>query len=84
MTKKKGLGDLPFTYESLMKDLDQYRGSVTWNNITGEQRDFIIKCREHPQPISFPKMAVLWEKLEWGKIKGNSIQNIYDKIKENL
>ena len=78
---KKKSDELSFTWENLQKELDQYRGAMTWKNLTDEQLDFLRKCRNHQRPVSYTKMAVWWEQLGWGKITGSTLQNFYERIK---
>lgn len=82
MTKKKPSGDLPFTYESVMRELDKYRPTfITVKSLTEEQREFILKSRKNDKPISYPKIAELWEQIGWGKTNDMQMRNIYDQIK---
>lgn len=68
------------TYNELMKGLDQFRErSSRAKPITKEQKEFLIKCRKNPKPISYYKMAQLWSKV-WSPIGRTTIWEKCEKI----
>jgi len=72
----------PINLNELLSELDKYRGQVSPKvTITPEQKGFIIKCRDHPEPVSFTIMAELWQKLGWGNMNRNRLEDRYKKIK---
>lgn len=75
--KKKDV--LPFTYEQVLRSLDEHRPSYT-REMTKEQKEFLIKCRDHERPVQWSEMARLWEKLGWGKITNDGLRRRYGRI----
>jgi hypothetical protein len=78
---KKKIDELPFTWESLQKELDTYRIKGNEKHFTPEQKEFLLKCRDNENPIPYSKMAELWEKLGWGKVAYHSMREWYKKVK---
>jgi len=72
--------ELSFTWETLQKELDTYRKSLSFYDLTDEQIDFIKKCRKGKRPISFNEMSKLWLKLGWGEMRGNTLNAWYNRI----
>ena len=73
---------LPFTWESLQKELDGYRERKKGvMNITEDQKDFILKCRDNDRPVPYPQMVMLWEKLGWGNISRCPLRDYYNALK---
>jgi len=72
------------TYAQFMKETDKYRKNITNREIklTKEQRKFILKCRDHEEPVAFIKMAILWEQFGWGKVSRTAIQVRWNKIQK--
>lgn len=73
------------TYSDLMKELDKYRPAFARqiDRLSDEQVKFLITCREHSHPITYPVMCELWEKLGWGKTTDTSMRRYYDKVKKS-
>ena len=71
--------DLSISYSELMKTLDKFRGYKPSKQriLTEEQKKFLIKCREHENPVIFRTMAELWTKLGWGKMNHATMRDIY-------
>ena len=67
------------TFNELMKELDNYRD--TKFVLTKDQKDFILKCRENKNPITWTKMSELWAKLGWGRMPISTLRDKYRKIK---
>ena len=70
------------TYGQLMKELDKYRPSRFSGNFTKQQDEFILKCRNSENPVSWDKMVELWTKLSWSKIGRSAIRERYNKLKQ--
>ena len=73
------------TLDELYKDLDKYREDNSHRRfqLTEEQKDFLLKCRDNPNPVSYPKMVVLWKRLGWGELNAESIRKRYLRVKED-
>ena len=82
--RRAGVSDLSFSFEALMAEVDQLRPTVRFNMLTQEQRRFILRCRDHSNPLSYPNMAKLWEKAGWGRINSSTLQYWYDEHKTEL
>ena len=78
MSDKKD--EFSFTWETLQKELDNYRKPLAFSELSDQQIDFIKKCRETKRPISFSEMSKLWAKLGWGEIRGNTLSAWYNRI----
>ena len=65
-----------------MKELDKHRSKVRYI-LTDEQKKFILKCREHANPVPYSQMSVLWKKLGWGYMAETSIRNHYKKMQSD-
>jgi len=66
------------TYDQMMKELDKHRGHQRRGVIlTDKQINFLKTCREHPNPVTYEKMTVLWIRAGWGKISENTIRKRY-------
>lgn len=62
----------------IMKNLDQFRGNSKKRiSITKEQKEFLLKCRDHEQPISWEKITELWAQIGWGALTNTAIRNRY-------
>lgn len=81
---KKKTDELPFTYESVLKELDSYRNISREDLMTEDQKNFLIKCRDNEHPVPFIKMASLWEKLGWGKMSKTTIHKYYTDLKKKI
>jgi len=62
------MSEMSFTFEDLMKEVDNYIPRKTMEiQITPQQKEFIVKARE--RKMSYTVMAELWSKVEgWGKM----------------
>jgi hypothetical protein len=64
--------------KDVLKELDSLRGrDVKKLIVTPEQKEFLLKCRDHANPVTYGKMAVLWEELGWGEIAQESLRARY-------
>jgi hypothetical protein len=70
------------SFDELMKNLDQFRGSAGTNfELSKDQKEFLLRCRDHNFPVIYPKMAELWQGLGWGDISTDSLRRLYLKAK---
>ena len=67
-------------FKTFKKNIDRYRsrGKIV---LTKEQREFLLLCREGEQPVSYVKMADLWQQLGWGEVSKSGIEERYKKVK---
>ena len=70
------------TYGQLMKELDKYRPNRVSGDYTKQQDEFILKCRDSKNPVSFNKMTELWTKLGWSKISKSALRLRWYKLKQ--
>lgn len=69
-------------FKQVMKNLDTFRtGKPSHLIITDEQKEFLIACRENPMPVSWDKVATLWEEIGWGTISSTAVRGRYRLIK---
>ena len=65
-------------FKQVMKSLDQFRGtSKSRVTLTKDQKEFLLKCRDHEQPISWTKTTELWNQIGWPQITETAIRNRY-------
>lgn len=86
MTKKKtDKEELSFTYDQVMKEMENYREKRYVSGVdylTPEQIRFIKVARENPRPVSYKSMEALWVKTGWGKISSATLANYHHTLKE--
>ena len=64
--------------KDVLKNIDQFRGrSIKKIAITPEQKEFLLTCRDHENPVPFDKMAELWAELGWGNFTGECVRKRY-------
>lgn len=69
------------TYSELINELDKYRPIRQCNrSFTKEQIAFLKKCREHKNPVTYPVMIELWEKMGWGRVEESTMRRYYNRI----
>lgn len=68
------------SYGELMAELDKHRYTKEVV-LTKEQVEFMLKCREGNRCVSFSRMAILWERLGWGKVCQATLYNRYQKLR---
>ena len=68
--------------KDLLKDLDSYRTGRFRipKSLNKDQLLFLRKAREGDYPVTFPKMAELWEKVGWGKVTHYNMIDMYNKF----
>lgn len=65
-------------FKQVMKSLDTYRTGKTGKVVlTEEQKEFLIACRDNPVPVSWEKIAELWQQIGWGQISNTSARLRY-------
>lgn len=70
--------DVVISFTELMNELDSFRTrSHSRIVLTKEQKQFINKCRNHTNPVSYSVMAELWAKAGWGKINKSTVRDLY-------
>lgn len=53
----------------LQKLIDSRRTlTVRPKTLTKDQQDFLITCRHHDYPVTYPDMITLWKEAGWGII----------------
>ena len=68
--------------QSIIKNLDSYRnGKNPKIKVTDEQKEFLVACREHDIPVSWDKVAELWDKIGWGRVSATAMRNRYKLVK---
>ena len=62
--------NLNISQAELLVEIERLRPEKKVNQwvLTEEQKEFIRICRDHPRPVSFRNIAMLWEKNGWGEI----------------
>ena len=82
-TDKHREGELTFSYDEVLAQLDQHRKPLAFTEITDQQREFIIRCRDNPRPVTYVKMAEFWKDLGWGPIAPTTLTSWTLKILRN-
>jgi hypothetical protein len=65
--------------KDVLKNIDSYRGrNCSSIEISAEQKEFLLKCRDHVNPVPFKKVAELWAQIGWGEISQECIRKRYE------
>ena len=48
--------------------------TVRLKTLSKDQQDFLVVCRHHDQPVTFPDMEKLWKQAGWGEIRENTLR----------
>lgn len=67
-------------FKTFKKNVNKYRSKAKIV-LTKEQREFIMLCREGDAPVSYRKMADLWQELGWGEMSKSGMEERSKKVK---
>lgn len=65
-----------------MNNLKSYKIIKKKSELTKEQKEFLLKCREGENVVGWDIMAKLWEEIGWGKITSSGLRYLYKKIEK--
>lgn len=69
-------------FKQVMKSLDQFRvGKTKTIVLTKEQKEFLLSCRDNAVPVTWDKIAELWEEIGWGATTSSTMVRRYRLIK---
>ena len=66
-------------FAEFKKNINQYYKPkpCIYENMTKEQKEFLLLCRDNVNAVPFNKMAELWEELGWGKTSTENVRKRY-------
>lgn len=68
-------------YKEIMNNLNRFKTIKKKCELTKEQKEFLLKCREGNNVVSWDTMAKLWEEIGWGKITSSGLRYLHKKIR---
>jgi hypothetical protein len=72
----------PITMDELFSEMEKLRKTPKNMELTDIQVEFLKRARTGQKIVSFPDLAVLWERAGWGKERPEFIRNQYARLKE--
>ena len=73
--------DTKITMDEILKEMEQFRGNHTCEReFTDEQIKF-LKAGRSGNAVPYPKLVLLWNKMNWGQETAGNLQRIHTKLK---